>query len=70
MPWIPHDRWAKAHAAWYIARYHADPDFKLAESQRKAGWYALRASDPAWLAAQAEKKRLQRAAKKKITKKS
>ena len=33
----------------------------LSRAKRKADWYALRASDPAWLAAQALKKRVARA---------
>ena len=70
MPYADQKDWSSRHAEWYIGRYHADPAFKEAEAKRKADWYATRASDPAWLAAQAEKKRLQRAAKKKITKKT
>lgn len=69
MPYADPAAWKKSHAARYAAIYQGDPDFRDAESARKAAWYALWASDPAWLAMQAEKKRLQRAAKKKITKK-
>ena len=70
MPYAAQKYWSVRHAEWYIDRYHTDVTFKESEAKRKADWYALKSQDPAWLAAQAEKKRLQRAAKKKITKKS
>jgi len=69
MLWMDYEKWLKFHAEWYAMRYRTDGAFRVAESKRKASWYAEKASDPAWLAKQAEKKRLQRAAKKKITKK-
>ncbi len=70
MPYNDPEDFRKQHAAWYIARYRTVRKFKTAEAKRKAAWYALRASDPAWLAEQAAKKRLQRAEKKKINRKS
>ena len=68
MPYADLADWKKSHAARYVEIYRADRKFRAAESARKADWYALRASDPKWLAAQAEKKRIQRAAKKKVKK--
>jgi hypothetical protein len=61
MPYAKPADWKVAHREWYIDRYHADPKFQRAESKRKADWYAAKASDPAWLAEQAAKKRAQRA---------
>ncbi|MEI6035078.1 MAG: hypothetical protein WCS65_12470 [Verrucomicrobiae bacterium] len=65
MPYAAHGDWQAHHAEWYRARYRVDGEFRQVEAKRKATWYAMRASDPAWLAAQAAKKRLQRAAAKK-----
>ncbi len=66
MPYAKPADWKVAHREWYIDRYHADPKFQRAESKRKADWYAAKASDPAWLAEQAAKKRAQRAKAKKV----
>jgi hypothetical protein len=61
MPYKKIADWKTAHREWYIDRYHTDPKFQRSEAKRKADWYAARASDPAWLAEQAAKKRAQRA---------
>ena len=61
MPFKRKKDYRRSHAAWYSARYRTEEDFREAEAKRKADWYALRASDPAWLAAQALKKRVARA---------
>jgi hypothetical protein len=65
MPYAQTADYKTAHREWYLERYHADRKFQKAEAKRKADWYAARASDPAWLAEQAAKKRAQRATKKK-----
>jgi hypothetical protein len=57
----------ECRADWYRSRYHNEVGFAAGEAERKAAWYALRAEDPAWLASQAEKKRLAR--RKKIKRK-
>jgi hypothetical protein len=61
MPYKEYADWKAVHREWYIDRYHSDSKFQRAEAKRKADWYAARASDPAWLAEQAAKKRAQRA---------
>jgi hypothetical protein len=65
MPYTNPKDWKTAHREWYSERYNTDPEFQRAEAARKADWYAARASDPAWLAKQAAKKRAQRAKAKK-----
>lgn len=65
MPYKKHSDWKAAHRDWYNERYATDRKFVRAESERKADWYAAKASDPAWLAEQAAKKRAQRARAKK-----
>lgn len=65
MPYANPKDWKAAHREWYVERYNTDPKFQQAEAARKADWYAARASDPAWLAEQAAKKRAQRAKAKK-----
>lgn len=47
----------------YAERYGASQRFRDAEAKRKAAWYAEKASDPAWLAMMAERKRELRAGK-------
>lgn len=64
MPYKATADYREQHAGWYAARYGASAKFRRAEAKRKACWYAARASDPAWLAEQAAKKRAQRAMKK------
>jgi len=66
MPYKKIADWKTAHREWYIDRYHTDPKFQRAEAKRKADWYAAKASDPAWLAEQAAKKRAQRAKAAKV----
>ena len=44
--------------------YRTSQAHRDSESKRKAEWYALKASDPAWLAMMAERKREMRAGKK------
>lgn len=65
MPFAKTSDYRAAHADWYISRYRTDRKFQKLEAKRKADWYAARASDPAWLAEQAAKKRAQRAKAKK-----
>jgi len=69
MPYADVADWKKSHAQRYVEIYRTDRKFRTAESARKAAWYAEKANDPKWLAAQAKKKRLQRAAKKKVKRK-
>lgn len=45
--------------------YQTSQAHRDAEAKRKAAWYAEKASDPAWLAMMAERKRELRAGKKK-----
>ena len=47
----------------YAERYAGSDRFRDAEAKRKAAWYAEKASDPAWLAMMAERKRESRARK-------
>jgi hypothetical protein len=61
MPYKRKDDYRENHAAWYSEKYRTEKEFRDAESKRKAEWYALKASDPAWLARQALKKRVERA---------
>ena len=68
MPFEP-DVYREYHTIYMRELYRVSQEFREAEAKRKADWYALRASDPAWLAKMALKKRLQHAAKKKIKKK-
>jgi len=65
MPFRKKADYRKNHTVWYMGRYWTDEEFRQAEAKRKADWYALQASDPAWLAAQALKKRVARALAKK-----
>lgn len=65
MPYKNPKDWKAAHREWYVERYNTDRKFQRAEAKRKADWYAAKASDPAWLAEQAAKKRAQRAKAKK-----
>ena len=61
MPYANPKDWKTAHREWYVERYNTDRKFQRSEAVRKADWYAATASDPAWLAEQAAKKRAQRA---------
>jgi len=47
----------------YAQRYTSNQRFRDAEAKRKALWYAEKASDPAWLAEMAARKRESRAGK-------
>jgi hypothetical protein len=69
MPYADKEDYRASHAARYAGLYRKNRKFREIEASRKADWYALKASDPAWLAAQAAKKRAARAAAKKKTKK-
>ena len=64
MPYAKTADYRRAHAGRYAAIYREDKAFRKSESRRKADWYAGRATDPAWLADMAAKKRAQRAAAK------
>ena len=44
----------------YASRYRESVKFRTSEAKRKAAWYAEKASDPAWLAMMAERKRASR----------
>lgn len=65
MPYASPAEYREAHAARYAEIYSSSRKFRANEAVRKADWYAAKASDPAWLAEQAAKKREQRARAKK-----
>jgi hypothetical protein len=52
----------------YASRYRESVKFRTSEAKRKALWYAEKASDPAWLAEMAARKRESRGRKAKGSK--
>ena len=60
MPFKRKADYREYHTGYMRELYQSSEEFRQAEAKRKADWYALRASDPAWLAAQALKKRVAR----------
>ena len=64
MPFKDKEVQREYHALYMGELYRESEAFREAEAKRKSEWYALRASDPAWLAGQALKKRVARALRK------